>query len=69
MGQESFATWMKAVAEDEITSETILMRMMPELSNAPEEIVKVAPDFWQPKRTAAAVPHMPKQAETATARK
>lgn len=68
MGQESFATWMKALAEDEITSETILMRMIPELSNAPEEIVKVAPGFWQPKRTAAAVPHMPKQAETATVR-
>lgn len=66
MGQESYANWMKAVAEDEITSETILMRMLPELSNPPEEIVKVAPDFWQPKRTAA-VHVMPKQAETAKA--
>jgi hypothetical protein len=64
MGQEPFAAWTKALAEDEITSETMLMRMMPELSNAPEEIVRVAPDFWQPKR-AATVHVMPKQAETA----
>lgn len=64
MGEESFAAWVKALAEDEITSETILMRMLPELSNAPEEIARVAPDFWQPKRATAA--HlMPKQAETA----
>jgi hypothetical protein len=68
MGQESYSSWAKAVAEDEITSETILMRMLPELSNAPEEIVKVAPDFWQPKRAAAAMHVTPKQTETATAR-
>jgi hypothetical protein len=68
MGQESYATWAKALAEDEITNETTMMRMMPELSNAPEEIVKVAPDFWQPKRAAAAVHVMPKQVETPTAR-
>jgi hypothetical protein len=67
MGQESFAAWVKALAEDEITSETILMRMLPELSNPQEEIAKVAPDFWQPKRMAA-VHAMPKQAETAAAR-
>lgn len=66
MGQEAYATWEKAIAEDEITSETMLMRMVPELSNAPEEIVKVAPDFWRPKRMAA-VHVMPKPAETAKA--
>jgi hypothetical protein len=68
MGQESYATWTKALAEDEISSETMLMRMAPELSNAPEEIVNVAPDFWKPKRAAAAMHVMPKQTETATAR-
>jgi hypothetical protein len=69
MGQESYAAWTKAVAEDEITSETIMMRMMPELSNAPEGIVKVAPDFWQPKRAAAAAHVMPKSADTVKAGK
>src|SRR5206468_12253842 len=53
MGQEAFGRWIKAVSEDELTSETMLMRMMPEFSNAPEEVVKVAPDFWQPKHVAA----------------
>jgi hypothetical protein len=67
MGKESFATWTKAVAEDQITSETMLMRIVPELSNPPENIVKVAPDFWQPKATAASVPVAPKPAESATA--
>jgi hypothetical protein len=66
MGQDAFATWQKGVAEDEISSETIIMRMIPELSNAPEEVVKVAPDFWRPKRAAtAATKPMPKPTETA----
>lgn len=67
MGKESFATWTKAVAEDQITSETMLMRIVPELSNPPENIVKVAPDFWQPKATAASLPVAPKPADAATA--
>jgi hypothetical protein len=62
MGQESYAAWTKAVAEDEITSETIMMRMIPELSNAPEGVVKVAPDFWQPKRNPSAAHAMPEAA-------
>lgn len=69
MGQETFATWMKAVAEDEITSETIMMRMIPELSNPPEEIVKTAPDFWQPKHTASAAHVAPGAVETAKVNK
>ncbi len=64
MGQEAFVNWEKAVSEDEITSETTLMRIVPELSNPPEEIVKVAPDFWRPKVTTAARPK-PKPVETA----
>jgi hypothetical protein len=68
MDQEAYATWMKGVAEDEMTSETVLMRMMPEFSNAPEDIVKVAPDFWRPKRVSAGSMHvMPKPTETAKA--
>lgn len=59
MGQEAYTNWVKAVAEDQITSETILMRIMPELSNPPEQIVKVAPDFWQPKRAVSTLRLMP----------
>jgi hypothetical protein len=67
MGKEGFATWTKAASEDQITSETMLMRIVPDLSNPPENIAKVAPDFWQPKATAASVPVTPKPAEAATA--
>jgi len=67
MGQDSYATWAKAIAEDEITSETILLRVMPEFSNVPEEIAKVAPDFWQPKRTTAGLHVIPKPIDTAKA--
>jgi heme-degrading monooxygenase HmoA len=67
MDKESFAAWTKSLAEDQITSETILMRMVPELSNPPEEIVKVAPDFWQPKTTASTMHVMPRSADTARA--
>jgi hypothetical protein len=67
MGKESYATWVKAVSEDEMTSETILMRVMPEMSNPPEGIVKVDPDFWRPKHMAAEARLAPKPALTAKA--
>ena len=67
MGQEAFERWSKALAEDEVTSEVMLMRMMPEISNPSEEVVKVAPDFWQPKRVASVSHPMPKLADTAKA--
>jgi hypothetical protein len=67
MGHDSYATWAKAVAEDEITSETIWLRTMPEFSNVPEEIAKVAPDFWRPKHSAANLNLIPKPVETASA--
>jgi hypothetical protein len=67
MGKEAYTNWTKAIAEDEITDETVMMRMIPELSNPPEEIVKVAPDFWQPKHVASAVDVMRKPAEIAKA--
>ena len=67
MGKEAFATWTKAADEDQITSETMLMRVVPELSNPPEEIVKVAPDFWQPKAATATMHVMPRSTVTARA--
>ncbi len=66
MGEEAYANWMKAVGEDEITSETMLLRVVPELSNPPEEVVKVAPDYWKPKAVTAARPRS-KPTETAKA--
>ena len=67
MGQEAFGRWSKAVSEDTLTSETMMLRMMPELSNVPEGVTKIAPDFWQMKRVASAGHAVPKMAETAKA--
>jgi hypothetical protein len=67
MGQEAFERWVKAVSEDELTSETMFMRIMPELSNVTEEVAKVAPDFWQPKHVAAVSQAIPRLAEAAKA--
>lgn len=66
MGEEAFANWLKAGGEDVLSHEVVLMRMMPELSNAPEDIIKVAPDFWRPKAVAATRPKA-KPVETAKA--
>ena len=67
MGKEAFEGWRKAVSEDQVTSETTMLRLMPELSNAPEGVVKVAPDFWLPKHVASAPHTTPKLADTAKA--
>ena len=65
MGQEAYAAWTKAVAEDTLTSETMLLRMMPELSRVSEDMVKVAPEFWQPPRAVSARNILPRPVETA----
>jgi hypothetical protein len=66
MGDEAYADWAKAGGEDVVSHEALLMRMAPELSNPSEEIVKIAPDYWRPKRVAAT--HVaPKRVETAKA--
>ncbi|MFL6448622.1 MAG: hypothetical protein ACJ746_13165 [Bryobacteraceae bacterium] len=67
MGQDAFQRWSKAVSEDALTSETMMLRMMPELSNVPEGVTKIAPDFWQTKRVASAAHAGPKIAESAKA--
>jgi hypothetical protein len=68
MGEETFASWQKAIGEDTITSEVMLMRMLPELSNVPEEITNVAPSFWKPKpKAVAAARPKPTPVETAKA--
>jgi heme-degrading monooxygenase HmoA len=65
MSQEAFSAWMKGVADVQVTSETTMTRLMPELSNVPEGIAKAAPDFWQPKHAPAAAHVIPKSADTA----
>jgi len=49
LGDEGYAKYLKASAETVLSSETVINRYLPELSNAPPAIVALAPDFWGPK--------------------
>jgi hypothetical protein len=54
LGEEGFKKYLKANAEFVSGTESTIFRFSPELSNPPEEVVKVAADFWQPKQTIVA---------------
>jgi hypothetical protein len=56
MGEEDFVRWQKQASGTVLSSETMFMRILPELSNAPEAVVKGAPQFWRPKPLTAAKP-------------
>ena len=49
LGDEGFKKLQQIVAETYETTESALYRFVPELSNPPEEVAKVALDFWHPK--------------------
>lgn len=49
VGEEGLQKYLKTVAETVLSTETIINRIVPELSNANEEIASVAPNFWKPK--------------------
>lgn len=54
LGEEGFKKFLQMNAESVAGTESALYRFSPELSNPPEEIVKVAADFWHPKAVMAA---------------
>jgi hypothetical protein len=54
LGDEGYAKFLKASAEAVSGTETVINRFLPELSNAPEQVASIAPDFWRPKSMAAA---------------
>ena len=64
MGDEAFLKWQKGNSEIVASSETTMMRFLPELSNAPEPIANVSSEFWRPKPMSIA---KPKSAESAKA--
>lgn len=49
LGHEGFEKYVRTLAESVLSSETIINRYLPELSNPPQEIVMANPDFWKPK--------------------
>ena len=54
LGDEGYQRFLKTNAEVVAGTETVINRFLPELSNAPEEVAAIAPDFWQPKAMVAA---------------
>jgi hypothetical protein len=54
LGEEGYARFLKANAEAVASTETVINRFLPDLSNAPEQIAAAAPDFWRPKSMVAA---------------
>jgi hypothetical protein len=48
LGEEGYAKFLKTNAEVVAGTETVINHFLPELSNAPEEVAAVAPDFWKP---------------------
>ena len=49
LGEEGYAKYLKTSAEVVEGSETVINHFLPELSNAPEDVVAAAPDYWRPK--------------------
>jgi antibiotic biosynthesis monooxygenase (ABM) superfamily enzyme len=54
LGEEGYAKFLKTSADVVENTETVINRFLPELSNAPEDVVAAAPDYWRPKATTAA---------------
>jgi hypothetical protein len=54
LGEEGYKKFLQANAEYVSGTESTIFGFSPELSNPPEEVAKVAADFWQPKAVMAA---------------
>jgi quinol monooxygenase YgiN len=49
LGEDAYGAFLKAASETVVTTEYIIGRFRPELSNPPDEVAAIAPDFWRPK--------------------
>jgi hypothetical protein len=54
LGEDGFKKYQQITADTIETAESSLLRFNPEISNPPEEVAKVAMDFWHPKALVAA---------------
>jgi len=54
LGEEGYAKFLKVNADAVANTETVINHFLPELSNAPEAVAAVAPDYWRPKAVMAA---------------
>jgi len=53
LGEDGYKKYLQVAADTVETTESTLYRINPELSNPPDDVVKVAPDFWHPKEVMA----------------
>jgi hypothetical protein len=53
LGEEGYAKFLKTNAEVVQNTETDINRFLPELSNAPEQVAAIAPEYWGPKTAVA----------------
>ena len=67
LGEEGYKRYLQVNAEAVEETQSTLFRFSPNLSNPPEEIAKVAADFWHPKSMMAAMASKPKAATGKTA--
>lgn len=49
LGESGYQKYLQVVREAVLGTESIIARFVPELSNPPEEVTGVSPDFWRPK--------------------
>jgi hypothetical protein len=68
LGEDGFKKYQQITADTIETAESSLFRFNPEISNPPEEVAKVAMDFWHPKALVASAAK-PKTATDASALK
>jgi hypothetical protein len=54
LGEEGYKKFQQINADTVETAESTLYRFAPDISNPPDEIAKVAADFWRPKAMMAA---------------
>jgi hypothetical protein len=52
LGDQGYEKFLKTNEETVAHTETVINRFLPDLSNAPEQIAAVAPDYWRPKAAA-----------------
>lgn len=53
LGEEGYKKYLQAGADTVEITDSTLYRINPELSNPPEQVANVAPDFWHPKAVMA----------------
>jgi len=56
-----YERYLRAIAEDVTSTQILIGKFLPEISNPPDEIVDVDPKFWRPAPPMAAKPAEPKK--------